>query len=153
MGKADRISGIFWLIFSVLVSIESYTLGLGSLRKPGPGFFFFWTGVLLGVMSFVIILMSRKADQRAVFEKIKVTKIVLVLIALFLYALFMEKLGFLLVTLGLFIFLLRVIEKKRWAFTLCISFAVTAATYLIFEIGLQSQLPKGLLEFLRFYRG
>ena len=62
----------------------------------------------------------------------------------------MERLGFLIVTLLLFIFLLGVIEKKRWWFAVLVSLAVTALSYLLFEVGLQSQLPKGLLEFLRF---
>lgn len=152
MSKADRISGIFWLIFSVFISIESYNLGLGSLLKPGPGFFFFWTGVLLGIMSLVVILRSRRLGEakEPIFGKINIVKILLVLILLFLYALLMEKIGFILVTLGLFILLLGMIEKKRWAFTLFASFVVTLITYLIFEIGLKSQLPKGLLEFLRF---
>lgn len=152
MGKADRISGIFWLIFSVFVSMESYNLGLGSLRKPGPGFLFFWIGVLLGIMSLLVILRSRRAQpaREGPLRGLNVTKIILVLIALFLYALFMERLGFILVTLGLFLLLLGIIEKKRWSFTLLVSVLVTAATYLIFEVGLQSQLPKGLLEFLRF---
>jgi hypothetical protein len=37
MGKADRISGAFWLVFGLFISIESYRLGLGTLHKPGPG--------------------------------------------------------------------------------------------------------------------
>ncbi len=152
MGKADRISGIFWLAFSVFVSIESFKLGLGTPHKPGPGLLFFGTGVLLGIMSLVVILRSRKADSGGgvLLRGMNVTKVVLVLIVLFLYAFLMERLGFILVTLGLFIFLLGIVEKKKWPFALFISALVTVATYLIFEIGLQSQLPKGLLEFLRF---
>jgi uncharacterized membrane protein len=62
----------------------------------------------------------------------------------------MERLGFLIVTLLLFIFLLGVVEKKRWSFAVLVSLIVTAMAYLVFEKGLQSQLPAGLLEFLRF---
>jgi hypothetical protein len=58
--------------------------------------------------------------------------------------------GFLIVTLLLFLFLLGVIEKKRWPFAVLVSLIVTVASYLVFEIALQSQLPKGLMEFLRF---
>jgi hypothetical protein len=155
MGKADRISGFFWLIFSVFVSYESYKLGLGTLYKPGPGFLFFWIGVVIGILSVAVVMksfQSRKPDEgrEIVFKKSNLTKVFLVLISLFLYSLFMERLGFLIVTLLLFIFLLGVIEKKRWSFTLVVSLIVTAMAYLVFEKGLQSQLPAGLLEFLRF---
>jgi hypothetical protein len=43
-----------------------------------------------------------------------------------------------------------VIEKKGWPFAVLVSLIVTALSYLIFEMALQSQLPKGLLEFLSF---
>lgn len=155
MGKADRISGIFWLIFSMVVSFESYNLGLGTLRKPGPGFFFFGTGIILGIMSLTIVIKSWKgkkigAWRESVFGKLNITKIIPVLASLFLYALFMEKLGFLLITLLLFIFLLRIVEKKKWSLTIFVSLLVTVIAYLVFEIGLTSQLPKGVLDFLRF---
>jgi putative tricarboxylic transport membrane protein len=155
MDKADRVSGLFWLIFSVFVSYASYKLGLGTLHQPGPGFLFFWTGIVTAILSFIVVLMSLRMRspeeaQEPIFGKGRITKIILVLISLFLYALFMERLGFLIVTLLFFIFLLGVIEKKRWSFAVLVSLIVTAMSYLVFETGLQSQLPKGLLDFLRF---
>jgi hypothetical protein len=62
----------------------------------------------------------------------------------------METVGFIPVTLLLFIFLLGIIDKKKWYYTVFVSITVTVISYLIFEIWLQSQLPKGLLGFLRF---
>lgn len=155
MGRADRISGIFWVVFALFVGIESYRLGLGTLHKPGPGFLFFWASIALGIMSLVILFRAwtgKKTGQpeASIFGKQNTLKILLVLISVFLYALFMEKLGFILVTLMLFVFLLGVIEKKRWLFTVFVSVVVTAIAYLIFEIWLRSQLPKGFLGFLRF---
>jgi phosphatidylglycerophosphate synthase len=133
MGKADRISGSFWFVFSVFISYESNKMGLGVIvrsfkKRPGEG----------------------EEANPSIFGKRIITKLVLVLISLFLYALLMEWLGFLIVTLLLFIFLLGAIEKKRWPIVVLVSLIVTALSYLIFEVGLQSQLPKGPLEFLRF---
>ena len=88
--------------------------------------------------------------QGAAFGKQGLAKIISVLLSLFLYAMLMEWLGFLIVTLLLFVFLLKVIEKKKWWLTILVGLIVTAISYLIFEVGLQSQLPKGVLEFLRF---
>jgi putative tricarboxylic transport membrane protein len=155
MAKADRISGFFWLIFSLFVSYHSYKLGLGTLHRPGPGFLYFWTGIAVGILSLSIILRSfRKLplDEAtdSIFRKKNAAKIVLVLLSLFLYGLLIERVGFLILTLLLFLFLLGVIEKKRWSFTLLVSLIVTVISYLVFEVGLQSQLPKGPLEFLRF---
>ena len=155
MSKADRISGIFWLFFSGLICIESYRMGLGRLHEPGPGFLFFWTAFAMGVLSIAVIIrtwVGRKAEapESAIFEKENALKIILVLLALFLYAFFMEALGFIPITLLLFIFLLGIIEKKGWGLAILVSIAVTAVSYLVFEIWLKSQLPKGILESLRF---
>jgi putative tricarboxylic transport membrane protein len=155
MGKTDRISGLFWLIFSLFFSYSAYKLGMGSLRQPGPGFVFFWAGIVVALLSLSVIVKSfgtRATDEEkeSIFGKSNVPKVCFVLISLFLYALLMEQLGFLIVTLLLFLFLLGVIEKKRWVFAVLVSFAVTVIAYLVFEVGLQSQLPKGVLEFLRF---
>jgi len=155
MGKGDLISGIFWLIFSVFICLGSYRLGLGSLHKPGPGFLFFWTGISLGIMSLIVFIRAWKgrksvASKGSIFGKLNFTKLILVLVSIFLYALFMERLGFIPITFLFFIFILRLVEKKGWLFTLLVTCIVTASSYLLFETWLKSQLPAGLFEFLRF---
>lgn len=155
MGRVDRISGIFWLCFAVLMIIQSYHLGLGTLHKPGPGFLFFWVNIILGIMSLVVLIrawVGKKGEgpQPAIFGRQNVSKIIFVLISLFLYVLLMETVGFIPVTFFFFIYLLGIIEKKKWYYTLLVSIVVTVISYLIFETWLQSQLPKGLLQFLRF---
>ena len=155
MIRADRVSGIFWLCFAVLVIIQSYHLGLGTLHKPGPGFLFFWVNIVLAIMSLIVLIRawaSKKEEgpQPSIFGTQNVRKIILVMVSLFLYALLMEVIGFIPVTLLLFIYLLGIIEKKKWFYTIFVSVVVTVISYLIFETWLQSQLPKGLLGFLRF---
>jgi len=155
MRKADRISGTFWLIFALVTIIESYRLGLGNLLQPGPGFIFFWAGILLGIMSLVILIKTFIKVGQAEAEKptlggVSYTKIILVSLGVFLYALLLEPLGFVIVTTLLFVFILGVVEKKKWLFTIASSILVTVAAYLIFQTWLETQLPKGLFGFLRF---
>jgi putative tricarboxylic transport membrane protein len=154
MRKMDRISSIVWLLLSFIMCVESYRVGLGSLRKPGSGFLFFGAGVFLGLMSLIVLLRSagiRKPgeSEKPIFGQANIVKVVLVLAALFAYALLMEPLGFVPATFLLFAFLLGVIEKKGLLFTGLVSLAVTFATLLIFDTWLKSQLPRGLLELLR----
>jgi len=155
MRKADRISGTFWLIFALVTIIESYRLGLGNLLQPGPGFIFFWAGILLGIMSLVILIKTFIKVGQAEAEKptlggVSYTKIILVSLGVFLYALLLEPLGFVIVTTLLFVFILGVVEKKKWLFTIASSILVTVAAYLIFQTWLETQLPKGVFGFLRF---
>ncbi len=166
MRKADRISGFFWFFFGILVSIESARLGLGTLRRPGPGFLFFYAGIFVSIMALVIFVRAlavrregapghpragvpgMEGIRERIFEGQNIRKALYVLVAVFLYALLMEPLGFIPVTLLLFLFILGIIERKRWIVAALTSVAVTVAAYLIFETALQSQLPKGILGFL-----
>ena len=150
--KADIISSSFWFAFSVFIGIESYRLGLGTIRQPGSGFFFFWTAIALGFMSVIIfaracVMRNNETTEPSLFRGQNTTKLVFVLIALFLYAFLIERLGFLLVTLLLFFYLLGVIEKRKIGITILVSVLVTAFAYLVFEICLESQLPKGVFGF------
>ena len=153
MKKVDRISGTFWLLLSVIICAESYHVGLGSLRRPGPGFIFLVSGIFLGLMSFIVLLRTsgiKKTGEpeKSIFGQMNIVKVASVLIALFSYALLMEPLGFIPATFLLFSFLLGVIEKKGLLFTVLVSLAVTFGAFLIFDTWLKSQLPRGLLEFL-----
>ncbi len=157
MSRADRISGVFWFVFAILVCIESYRLGLGTLHQPGPGFLFFWTSIFLAIMSLIVLarawgLFFKQTEEEHVpiFGDLNKTKLITVTVALFLYAVFMEVIGFIPITLLFFIFILGIIEKKSWFYSIFVSVAVTVVSYLIFETWLQSQLPRGLLDFVRF---
>ena len=153
MGKADRISGVFWLCFSILMIIQSYRLGLGRINHPGPGFLFFWVNIALGLMSLAVLFKAwagkkREEAQPALFDGQRISKIVFVLLALFIYVLLMETVGFLPLTFLLFVFLLGIIERKKWFFTVIVSVLVTVISYLIFQIWLQCMLPYGVCAFL-----
>jgi hypothetical protein len=154
MGKADRISGIFGLLFSIFMSIQSSLLGLGTLHKPGPGFFYFWTSITLGLLSLVVLIRAwvgkEPGEGEPIFKRGRLRKVFWVLLSAFLYVFFLERAGFIPVTLMLFLFLLGIIERKSWSLTVVVSVAVTVVAYLVFEVWLKSQLPKGILEFLRF---
>jgi len=153
MAWTDRWSGFFWLFFGIFTSYESYRLGLGTVYEPGPGFLFFWTGIVVAILALVVVIKAFRAKleqgPEPLFTPASALKVVSVLLALFLYGAFIEQIGFIIATLMLFLFLLGVVEKKGWLYASLVSIAVTVLAYLVFETGLQSQLPKGLLEFLR----
>jgi putative tricarboxylic transport membrane protein len=155
MGKAEQISGIFWMTFGAVIAFESWRLGLGSLRQPGPGFLNFWAGLGLAGMALADLIQTRavsKGEQpgKPAARDQNTRKILPFLVSVFLYAALMETLGFILVTFLLFLFLLGVIERKHWRFTIPVSIAVTAVSYLIFEVWLMSQLPRGILDLFQF---
>ena len=68
-----------------------------------------------------------------------------ILLSLLAYALLLKPLGFVITTAGFIAFLLRVISPQRWSVVIACSILTALGSYLIFEVWLKAQLPKGPL--------
>ncbi len=150
--EKDRISALFWVVVAIGICFGSVRLSLGGLHKPGPGFFPFLVGSILGILSFLIFLQSFKAlpgdEKRAFWPNPKRSlKMTYILIALILYALGMDYLGFLFSTLLFLGFLLRAIEPQRWSVALSGSILGTILFYGVFKYWLDIPFPTGILGF------
>ena len=150
--EREKWSTLVWLGVGIFICVGSLRLSLGEFRNPGPGFLSFFAGLVITGLALVVHLQSRKRRPRSGKEESepvwtnprKGIKIVLTVAALLVYAVVMNYLGFLISTFLFLIFVLKTIEPQRWSVTLIGSLIASAAFYVIFEIGLQSQLPKGL---------
>jgi putative tricarboxylic transport membrane protein len=141
----DLTSGLSWLGVAIFFSIEGFTqLKLGSLRQPGPGFFPFWGGLALGILSLILLARSLKSRERLGSIVIPWPALLLVLGALLAYLLFLETLGFVTVTF-LFLLLLFRFGRTGWIKSGGWAFIATSVVYLVFKFWLQVQLPRGLL--------
>jgi putative tricarboxylic transport membrane protein len=139
----DLTSALFWLAFAIFFSIESLTqLKLGTLHQPGPGFFPFWAGVVLGLLSLILLLNSLRNQERLSLSGLKSWKLLLVAGALLAYLLLLETLGFVTITF-LFLFLLLRLEYKGWMFSAVSALLGALASYAIFQLWLKTQLPTG----------
>ena len=153
MGR-EKWSSLFWLGVGTFICIGSLRLSLGQFRNPGPGFLSFFAGLVITGLALMVHLRSRKRRPGTTKEKSepiwsdpkKGMKIAMTVVALLVYAVVMNYLGFLISTFLFLAFILKTIEPQRWSVTLIGSLVASAAFYVIFEIGLQSQLPKGLIQ-------
>ena len=143
----DLTSALFWLAIAIFFSIEGLTqLKLGTMRQPGPGFFPFWAGVVLGVLSLILLLKSLKNRERLSLSGLKSSKFLLATGAILAYLLLLETLGFVTITF-LFLFLLLRIEYKGWMFSALCALFGALASYAIFQLWLKTQLPAGPFGF------
>jgi putative tricarboxylic transport membrane protein len=69
----------------------------------------------------------------------------IILVSLLAYALLLFPLGFVITTTLFIAFLLRAIVPQRWSVVIACSILTAAASYLIFEVWLKAQLPRGPL--------
>jgi len=141
-------SALFLLFFSFFICIESYRMGLGTLSTPGPGLFPMGAGLVLGFLSVVSELGSLvQRDFSPTTVDRRKYRILLVLCALIAYGIVLEWVGFLVTTFSLLVFLLKVIVPQSWGRALSSALLSTLASYLIFEVCLRAQLPRGLIGF------
>jgi len=150
--EEDRISSLFWLLVAAGICFGSIKLKLGGLHKPGPGFFPFLAGAILGILSLIVFSRSFKQPsedtQRALLLiSSNGLKMASVIIALILYTLGMSYLGFFFSTLLFLGFLLRYISPQRWTIVVVVSVLGAVISYGVFQYWLDVQLPKGILGF------
>ena len=151
MGRQEWTS-LVWLGAAVYICIGSLSLSLGSFHNPGPGFFPFWAGAIMAISSGIVFFQSRRNSSAKEVEKPmwpnreRFLKMLFAALALFVYAGCMEYLGFLISTSIFLVFLLRAIEPQRWSLVVFEALMASGIAYLIFEIWLKTQLPKGLLQ-------
>ena len=146
---ADNASAFFWIVVGILACYGATGLGLGSIAEPGAGFIFFWSGLILVILSFMVLVQSVRSteDTAQGTAEISWSKIALVLLSLLLYGFFLERLGFVFSTFLLMSFLLGWIEDTNWSRSLAVASTAALASYGIFELWLKISLPKGIFGF------
>ncbi len=152
MKNDDSRSSLFWVVIAVLICWGSIRLSLGDLHHPGPGFFSFVAGALLGVLSLLLYLSSRKKTpegKRKPFwpNPAGARRMTWTVVALFLYVVSMKYVGFFFGTILFLAFLLRGIGREKWPAVFSVTILSAIVSYVIFQYWLDCQLPTGFLGF------
>jgi len=124
-------------------------LGVGTFSNPGAGFVLFWASLILGALSLFLVMkaVTGKSGSSVLSESwrwFEWWKVLAAIIALVLYASFLTRMGFLIMTLALMILLYSLGKTKPWV-TLAGAFVTIMVAYIIFHIALQIQFPKGMI--------
>jgi len=148
MRKAEQVICFLWLALAFWVCVVSWGLKLGSLHDPGPGFLPFGAGVLLGLLAtghlaHVTFRPLKEEDLEFPWGDVRWQNAVCVVISLLVYTVLLTILGYILDTLFLMLFLFSFLQRKSWWIALIGSLLVVGSTYLLFEVWLMVQFPKG----------
>ena len=133
-----------------MTALWSLKYGFGSLSEPGVGFITFFAGAMLAFLSLLLFFSSfrekeKPADLGGLWAGLDVKKVLYVLVLLVAYTLLLRPVGFPLCTFILLFLLFRVKGTYGIWTMLFASFFVTAVSYLMFQVWLQVQLPRGIL--------
>jgi hypothetical protein len=149
VNRRDVAGGLFWFGISIFVGAKAVDLGIGRFSAPGPGFVLFWASLLLGVLSIVLLIRSFTGKSGGTllsdpFRGLKLGRALTVIVAVFVYTAFLNRVGFLLMTFGLVAILFALGRVNRWV---SISGAIVTVilAYVVFHFGLQVQFPRGIL--------
>lgn len=152
MNFRDGLSSLFWLIISIFICVYSITIDIGTYHDLGPGFLPFWAGVVLGMLSIALLITSilkGKGEKRisSLWKGLEWNKVILVLSFLFIYAILLNRIGYLITTFGLLFLLFGVMRRQKPWIPLVSALITALLSYLIFCVWLGVQLPKGILRF------
>lgn len=143
----DRLSAVLLLLAALVVWREASRVPAGGLSHPGPGFLPLVAAGLLGLLSaglFVEASLRRREAAAALLAPAPAwRKIGAMMAGLVVYALVLEKVGYLLSTAPL-LALFMILERQRWVTVVAMALAATLASYWLFAVWLQVPLPKGV---------
>jgi putative tricarboxylic transport membrane protein len=149
--RIDQVSAVVWLLVGAGIILESRRLDYTAEYGFGPGFLPFWVGLAIVVLALVMLVSAvvRRDESEVEFPTGHAARqILLVSASLFVFAMLVKSIGFLICVFLLFLFLLMAVERKGWRLSLAVSVVSTLAFWAIFEVALQVQLPAGLLSLL-----
>jgi putative tricarboxylic transport membrane protein len=157
MKKRDVVTPICWVILGFIISIWSATFPFGSLESPGPAFFPLAAGLILIFLGSILFFQARarKQDEGKPMESFvpliprgaAFKRVAWSLGGMFLSAVLLEFLGFVLTFFCLIIFLIRAIQPEKWRADILYTLAFTLGAYLLFQVLLKTTLPTGILGF------
>ena len=153
MERYDRWLSLVWMTLGLGQCFESWRLGLGTISEPESGFMPFVLGLVIIVLAALLLVESSVAVKRSpgkkgsLWSEVHWRRILWVSLLLLGYSLLLPKIGYLLATFLLAVFLLRGADPMKWVTTLVIGFLTSVITYYVFGVWLSVPFPRGILNF------
>ena len=151
MRRYDLIRSLVFLGLGIVIAVSSLRINVGTFREPGSGLFPLITGILMSVIAGGIFikscLLSLSAARNPLGKDKRLwhNKSVATVVIMLLYAITIEWLGFLTVTLLVLFVLFKTIGELSPTASLGGAVLAAAVAYLVFKVWLNVQLPVGPL--------
>ena len=154
MRSYEQVYNLFWIFLAIGIGVESIRLKIwDSSSGPIAGFIPFLAGVLIGTSGLLMFFLGRskksekEGRERFWPDRAGTRRIVSILAGLCAMAYLLPILGFLITSIIITAFMLRVIEPQKWVAVIFTSLGCCVLVYWLFNHFLQVSLPKGLLGF------
>jgi len=150
--ETGTVEGIVWIGIGFIICLLALRFDLGSFHQPGPGFVALLSGLFIAAMGLAMIIartMSKRRRQMApgtdhAFRIGAWPRLIYTVALLLAYVILIEPVGFILTTSLLMFALFFDLEKRNYFWSLFFAIATALVSYLVFEVWLHCQLPRGL---------
>ena len=151
--NADRVSSLFWVLLGLIAIYGSFTLGLGTLREPGSGLLAFMAGAFISLVAAGIFLQSiirfrgTPLQIKAHWAGANWHRALIIAVLTLGFILVLERLGFFISSFLILFCIFKAVERLSWGKAVLIPALTLTVTYLLFNIVLKSNLPRGIFGF------
>jgi len=144
----DVIGGVFFVLVGIGAIAGGIGLQVGSISEPQPGFFPFVGGCALVVLASILLVLALQGRSQGVQTFGEIKRPALLVVAMILYVVVVEFLGYPIATAILSGVVLRILGV-RWGVVCVTSLVLSVGTYILFDRFLDVILPLGVLESFR----
>jgi hypothetical protein len=148
--KAIHVTTLLFTLLGLLITWESRKLPYWSEFGPGPGFLPLWLGICLTLLSFSLFIQSMKPKGKVDSEEPffggwkESRRVWLVILAYCGLGVLVRWLGFHLLSAFFVLFTMAFVERKSWWASLTAGALTALGFYVIFDVLMKSDLPRGL---------
>jgi putative tricarboxylic transport membrane protein len=139
----DRYTGLIFLLIGAGFMFESFRISKSAYGSDvGPNVFPFLLGLILVLLSIKLLLETLRYNTfQAKKRALQYKKFFVILGATVLYALLLEKLGYVITTFLFLVVSFQTMEKGHWLKTILISGSFSYGIYFVYVKILQGTLP------------
>ncbi len=149
--SGDFFQGLLWLFIGLVVLFLSSQYSMGSFSDPGPGALPFGLGLVFVMLSMILLFQSHRIknpenEKHLPFGPRRL-KVFFIILFLGLIIFLLESLGYLLSIFLMISLSMLIMEPRRWVSALLLGAIASYSSYMLFDVWLKVQLPKGLFHF------
>ncbi len=151
--RVEQVASLVFLGFSIWLLLKSHAMEYMAPTGPGPGFFPFWLGALLAVLSVIWLVRSsippsEPLEQGFVPSREGALRVLSIIAALAVFSAVVDLFGFQLTTLVFLAMLLTTLGRQRLVTTAAVSIGGSFGVYYVFTHWLDVSLPASSIDLL-----
>ena len=137
----------FLMVLGIVVVVVSWGYGFGTIKRPGPGVYPFFLGmIIIFPSSLVLIIQGVKSPRREpLFDGSSLKTFLLMNLSFVFWIVSLPFLGYVIGTFCATFAFSKIMKLEGWVKPSIMSFCTSLLVYLLFDVWLYIDLPRGLL--------